>query len=137
MELLGVVPILPLRRGPCGGRGRRAGLALLGGRLEVLVAVEHMHRGGVREAHAAGAPPRELLVLRPRRCDDAAAATAAAEVHGDGTWDGERGLGFGVRNFGEDGERERRGTRVFGGKFFRCFIASLLTPIGRCSRSRA
>lgn len=78
-----VVLILPASRGPPGRRGGRggAGLALLGGRLEVLVAVEHVHRGGVREAHAAGAPPRKLVVHRPRRRCDAA---AAADVHGDG-----------------------------------------------------
>lgn len=85
MELLRVVPIPPLRRGIPRGRGRGAELAVVGGRLHVLVADEHVHRGGVREAHAAGAPPRKLVVLRPRRQDDAAAATASADVHGDET----------------------------------------------------
>lgn len=81
--LLRVVLNLPANRGPPGRRGcgGGVGLALLGRRLEVLVAVEHVHRGGVREAHTAGAPPRKLIILRSGRQYDAA---AAADVHGDG-----------------------------------------------------
>lgn len=118
--LLRVVLILPANRGPPGrgGGGGGAGLALLGGRLEVLVAVEHVHRGGVREAHTAGAPPRKLVVLRPRRRRNAAAA--AADVHGDGAlrsrarvWD------FGVQILGKKATCTTGALRGFMGEI--CF----------------